>query len=1028
MSLNETTKNESPIKRALRAVDAMQAKLDAVEAAKKEPIAIVGMGCRFPGGADNPETFWQLLRDGVDAISPIPPERWDIEAYYNSDPSVPGKMYTREGGFLEGVDQFDAEFFGISAREAASTDPQQRLLLEVSWSALENAACSPESLSDTATGVFMGIYMHDYSKVMSQAGNPEDIDAFSAMGNSLSVAAGRLSYILGLKGPSVAIDSSCSSSLVAVHQACQSLRQQECSMALAGGVCLNLAPDTSIALSRTRMLSPDGRCKTFDSSASGFVKGEGCGVVVLKRLSDAVKDGDNILALIRGSAVNHNGSSSSLIAPNGVAQQGVIRQALNNGNVKPEEVDYVEVQGTGTSVGESIEVGALTAVYGKARTSEKLAIGSVKTNIGHTEAASGVASLIKVVLSLQNQQIPPHLHLKEPNFYIDWENIPITVPTKLTPWKKGTKQRLAGVSAFGFSGTNAHVIVEEAPPTNLPPKRREANERPLHLFAISAKTEAALIQLAAKYEKYLATNPDSAIEDVCFSANSGRSHFDHRLVIIASNSSELRDKLKDFNTHRQAAGLYRGKTKEFKLAFIFPNTTSNLAVGRLLYATQPTFREAIDECDSLLLRVLNESISLDRSKSPLNPPPLPTPPQFWGGNDLSPPRLREVGGGKDFENSSTQDWRTTPRRRKTQGNVREGDRGAKTAVNTSKPLLELFDSSELDKKYQKLALFAFQYALSCLWQAWGIKPSAVIGDGVGKYVAATVAGVFTLEDALKLITESEANFKQAIKEITYSSPQINLYNPSNLDISSPESWCSSKIDLAAGVEDLKQQEYEIFLEIAQTNNLDTALPSLTEGNEWQQLLETLAKLYVTGAKVNWSGFECGYSRKKLQLPTYPWQRKRHWFEPKHGRALHHSEMIDTDAENFVTSKVYEQLATTGKFSAEQLQIIAELTGYATNTTPVEVIAKSLTKENIQAWLSDRIAQELGVKPEQINANKHFDDYGLDSVLALEIASAGQQELGLEMSPLLLVNYPTIASLAQHLAQEIATSETEMFEL
>ena len=950
MSLNETAQNESPIKRALRAVEAMQAKLDAIEAAKKEPIAVVGMGCRFPGDADNPEAFWQLLRDGVDAITPVPPERWDLETYYDADPSVSGKVYTKEGGFLKDVDKFDAEFFNISAREAASTDPQQRLLLEVSWEALENAACSPKSLSDTATGVFVGIYLHDYAHVMSREGDAADIDAFTAMGNSLSVAAGRLSYILGLKGPSVAIDSSCSSSLVAVHQACQSLRQQECSMALAGGVCLNLTPDTSIALSRTRMLSPDGRCKTFDSSANGFVKGEGCGVVVLKRLSDAVRDGDNILALIRGSAINHNGSSSSLIAPNGVAQQAVIRQALASGNVRPESIDYVEVQGTGTSVGESIEVGALNAVYGKVRASEQpLVIGSLKTNIGHTEAASGVASLIKVILSLQNQQIPPHLHFKEPNSYIDWDEIPVTVPTELMPWQRN-KQRLAGVSAFGFSGTNAHVIVEEAPPNEIIQKKEEIDKRPLHLFTISAKTESALIQLAAKYEQYLADNPDSAIEDVCFSANTGRSHFDHRLALIAADSQELRNKLNDFKTNRQATGLYRGTVGEVKLAFILPNTDVDSLEAKdcspLLYDTQPIFKEAIDKCDRLL------------------------------------------------------------------------------QTRIKKSLLEIFDSEELTRQYRKPALFAWQYALCCLWQAWGIEPSIVMGNGVGEYVAATVAGIFTLDAALKPIAESEYSFTQAVREIAYSSPKINFYNSSNLDVSHPEYWCSPEkrlLDFTASIEDLKQQGYNTFLAISASEiDSDTAiLSSSSSSNQWQQLLETLAKLYVSGAKVNWLQFDRTYPCQKLQLPTYPWQRKSYWFETKHTRSSNNHSSVD--------SQLYEQLAATGKFDPQQLQLIAELTDYSITPSP-EIKLQSLTQADIQTWLCDRIARELGVKPEQIDVSEPFDSYGLDSVLALEIASAGKQVLGLELSPLMLVRYPTIESLSQHLAREIESSETEMFEI
>jgi acyl transferase domain-containing protein len=398
----------SPIKRALQALENMQAKLDALEYARKEPIAIIGMGCRFPGGADNPEAFWNLCKDGVDAIAPIPADRWNIEKYYDPNPDAPGKTYAREGGFLDRVDSFNPQFFGISAREAISMDPQQRLLLEVGWEAIENAAYAPEQLQNSPTGVFIGIYFHDYNRLMWEAGEAAPIDAFCATGNANSIAAGRLSYTLGLKGPSLAIDTACSSSLVSVHLACQSLRLGECNMALAGGVSLLLAPDSTIALSKAKMLDPDDRCKTFDAEAKGFVKGEGCGIIVLKRLSDALADNDNILGVIRGSAVNHNGRSSSLIAPNGLSQQAVIRGALENGGIDPTSVNYVEVQGTSTALGEPIEVEALAAIYSKNRPSDQpLIISSVKTNIGHLEAASGIASLIKVVLALQHGEVPP---------------------------------------------------------------------------------------------------------------------------------------------------------------------------------------------------------------------------------------------------------------------------------------------------------------------------------------------------------------------------------------------------------------------------------------------------------------------------------------------------------------------------------------------------------------------------------------------------------------------------------------------
>ena len=974
MTKKEQTKTESPIKRALRALDDMQAKLDAVKYAQREPIAIVGMGCRFPGNADSPEAFWQLLRDGVDTISEVPQERWDKDKYYSSEPNIPGTIATREGGFLEDVDGFDAEFFNISAREAASMDPQQRLLLEVSWSALENAALVPQ-VSDRSTGVFMGIYMRDYSKVMSEAGDATNIDAFCAMGNSLSVAAGRLSYILGLNGPSMAIDTSCSSSLVSIHLACQSLRLGECDAALAGGVCLNLAPDTSIALSRTQMLNPEGRCKTFDASANGFAKGEGCGVIVLKRLSDAIADGDNILAQIRGSAVNHNGRSSSLIAPNGLSQQAVIRQALASGGVKPESVDYVEVQGTGTSVGESIEVGALSAVYGQNRPAARpLAIASVKTNIGHTEAASGVASLLKVVLALQNKQIPPHLHLKQPNPYIEWNEIPFEVPTELKEWQKeGT--RFAGISAFGFSGTNAHIVLEEAP---TPEPVETSLERPLHLLALSAKTETALVQLAQKYQKYIAANPNLDIANICFSANSGRSHFEHRLSILASTTAELSDKLIAFNTDRKGKDIYQGEADdEPKITFLFPELDpKNWQMSRQLYDTQPTFKQAIDSCaeilephlDTPLLEILYPSAS---PASPASPAP---------------------------------------------------------------------------------ALFALEYALCRLWQSWGIKPSAVMGYGIGEYVAGCIAGVFSLEDGLKLaVGATNENLEQIAARITYSQSQINLISSftskSDTDVTTAEYWChpveSSSIDansIALGKDGLVLPilplASDLVNSLPESANLLSSLNAL--GEEWQRLLENLSQLYVRGTNVDWIGFDRDYSRNRIPLPTYPWQHKRYWFEPdRHETSNGNGQGLNGNALNLenINTEAIEQLKAEGEFSEAELKLLPKLLaklGKHSDSVELQPVdePKLSTASDIQAWLVERIAREIGVSSKSIDLKEPFDNYGLDSVLAIEIASAGKQKLGIDMSPLLLVHYPTIESLSQHLAKELElqVSETEVFEI
>ncbi len=1002
MSLTEEPKSLSPIRRSLLALENMQAKLDALEYSTREPIAIIGMGCRFPGGSDNPDKFWQLLHDGIDAITEVPSDRWDIEAFYDSDPNIPGKTYTREGAFLNQVDGFNPEFFGISAREASSLDPQQRLLLEVSWEALENANQAADQLLNSSTGVFVGICTNDYNRLIWDKEDMTSIDAFSATGNVLSVAAGRLSYTLGLKGPSLAVDTACSSSLVSVHLACQNLRNRECSLALAAGVNLLLAPDSTIAFSKTRMLAPDGRCKTFDATASGYVRGEGCGVIVLKRLSDALADKDNILALIRGSAVNHNGHSSSLIAFNGPSQQAVIRKALETARVEPAQVGYVEVQGTGSSLGEPIEVEALGAVFGKNRPPDQpLVIGSVKTNIGHLEAASGIASLIKVVLALQHGEIPPHLHFKQPNPYINWGEMPVKIPSERIPWSVGERRRLAGVSAFGFSGTNAHIVLEEAPVSE---PVQAATERPVHLLTLSAKTDESLVRLAEQYEKYLATNPDLPLGNLCFTANTGRSHFQHRLSVVASSLIELDEKLAAFSAGQKAVGLFQGKaTNDPQVAFLFTGQDCEYTgMGYQLYETQPTFRQTLDRCQEILR------------------------------SDLEKPLLEILYPSID------------------------GERG-----RISSPHL---------LSYSQPALFALEYALFELWKSWGIEPAVVMGCGVGEYVAACVAGVFSLEDGLKLIAKrGHLEFERVAKEVTYSIPQIPLV--SNLtgvlatsEIATPGYWCAhiEQPVSAASMETLHQQGCEIFLELGPKPVLlemgRQCLPKV-EGvwlsslnpvrDDWQQMLESLGTLYVYGAKVNWLGFDRDYSRHFIQLPTYPWQRHRCWVEnAKNGHKIGadlspaHTQTAIVDLLNQGDStELIHYLKAAGNLSKDELNLLPklvellvskhqQLTQESRNEAePAQQLkTSSLTAEDIQAWLVDQIAKELGVKADQLDIRASFDSYGLDSMLAISIASAGQKFLGLAVSPLLLVHYPTIESLSQHLAKEIEASGSEIFEI
>ncbi len=448
----------SPLKLAV-AARALMPQLDLLKA---EPIAIIGMGCRFPGGADDPGAYWNLLKNGTDAIVEIPRDRWDIDAYYDPNPDKSGKIYVRHGGFLNHVDMFDVKFFGISRREAESLDPQQRLLLETAWEALEHAHQPTDSLFGKPVGVFVGISTFDYASLRMALQAPERIDAYYVSGTVLSVAAGRLSYLLGVTGPSMSVDTACSSSLVSVHLACQSLRNRECGMAIVGGVGLILAPEPSINFCKARMLAPDGRCKTFDASADGYARGEGCGVIILKRLADAIADNDSVLAVIRGSAVNQDGPSGGLTVPSGPSQEDVIRQALAVAGIEPDLISYIEAHGTGTSLGDPIEVRSLGKVFCKAPRKMPLLIGSVKTNFGHLEAAAGVAGIIKVVLSLQHRQIPPHLHFKTPNPHIDWDKLELEVPTTLREWNAIENRRIAGVSSFGFSGTNAHIVLEES--------------------------------------------------------------------------------------------------------------------------------------------------------------------------------------------------------------------------------------------------------------------------------------------------------------------------------------------------------------------------------------------------------------------------------------------------------------------------------------------------------------------------------------------------------------------------------------
>jgi acyl transferase domain-containing protein len=485
------------LKKASVKIKELLAENESLKLDRGTPIAVVGMGCRFPGGADDPDRFWRLLENRTDAIGAIPADRWDGERWYDPDPDRPGRMYTREGGFVGDVAGFDPAFFSITPREAEAMDPQQRLLLEVSWEAFENAAMDAAKLSGKQAGVFIGLSNYDYIQTGVHSGDVERIDAYSGSGVMFSTAAGRLSYFYDFRGPCVTVDTACSASLVSLHMAIRSLRSGECDLALAGGVSLMLSVDPYIALSKVKALAADGRCRTFDASASGYGRGEGCGLLVLKRLEDAQRDGDRVLALLAGSAVNHDGRSNGLTAPNGVAQQAVIRAALADAGLEPSAVDYIEAHGTGTALGDPIEVNALQQVFA----GRPLLLGSVKTNIGHTEAAAGVAGVIKAILTVQHGTVPASLHFTTPNPHIDWAAGTVKVAASAMTWPDRDGPRVAGVSSFGLSGTNAHVLVAEAPPA---PARDQApaEDRQEHVLPLSAATPDALRAVCERFDGF----------------------------------------------------------------------------------------------------------------------------------------------------------------------------------------------------------------------------------------------------------------------------------------------------------------------------------------------------------------------------------------------------------------------------------------------------------------------------------------------------------------------------------------------
>ncbi len=564
-----------------------------------EPVAVVGIGCRFPGDVDGPESFWDFLVAGRNAISTVPADRWDAEAFYHPDPLTPGRMTTKWGGFVPDVAGFDAEFFGITPREAAAMDPQQRMLLEVAWEALEHAGIPPDSLGGTRTAVMMGVYFNEYQSML--AASPQNVDAYSGTGNAHSITVGRISYLLGLRGPAVAVDTACSSSLVAVHLACQSLKLRETDLALAGGVSITLRPETQIAISAWGLLSPQGRCAAFDAAADGFVRGEGAGVVVLKRLTDAVRDGDQVLAVVRGSAVNQDGRSNGVTAPNTAAQCDVIADALRSGDVAPDSVNYVEAHGTGTVLGDPIEFEALAATYGHG--GDACALGAVKTNIGHLEAAAGIAGFIKATLAVQRATIPPNLHFSQWNPAIDAASTRFFVPTQNSPWPTAEGPRRAAVSSFGLGGTNAHVIIEQG--SELAPVSEGGEDTGVSTLVVTGKTAqrmAATAQVLADWME--GPGAEVAVADVAHTVNHHRARQATFGTVVARDRAQAIAGLRALAAGQHAPGVvsHQDGSPGPGTVFVYSGRGSQWAgMGRQLLADEPAFAAAVAELEPVFV-------------------------------------------------------------------------------------------------------------------------------------------------------------------------------------------------------------------------------------------------------------------------------------------------------------------------------------------------------------------------------------------------------------------------------------------
>jgi acyl transferase domain-containing protein len=1034
------------MRRALATIERLQRRIEEYEHTSFEPVAVVGLACRFPGGAVDAASYWDLLVTGTDAVGETPGDRWDVAAYYDPEPLKPGKVSSRWGGFLPSVDRFDHPFFGISRREAMFMDPQQRLALEVSWEALEDAGQAPDRLAGTDTAVFLGICGTDYANQLLH--DPDRIAAHATAGIAHSVAAGRLSYLLDLKGPSVAVDTACSSSLVAVHQACQSLRLRESDLAICGAVNLVLSPQVGISLSQIpESFARDGRCKAFDAGADGYVRGEGCGIVILKRLSEAQRDGNRILAVIRASVVNQDGRSAGLTAPSGAAQRALLRRGLDISGIRADQVGYIEAHGTGTKLGDPIEADALAEVYGRPA-GPPLYLGAVKTNLGHLEAAAGMAGLIKAVLCLQRGLIPPNLHFTRLSPHISLEGTTLTVPTRLSGWPEHPGPRIAGVSSFALSGTNAHLLLEQAPA--VPPAEPD-DRRPRSLLALSAKTGTALLKLARRYEDRLGADGYAAA-DACYSANTGRAHFPYRLAVVGESTAEIAERLADYVRGEPGPGLAEGRAGgpgAFDPVFLFSGAgPQRIGMAAELYRTQPTFRRVLERCDEILRSTL---------KTPLLAALYPED----GGSAVVDDAEYVAAGMFAIEYALAQLWRSWGVEpvavighslgeyvAACVAGVMSLADGLRLTTERGRILREFAGPGAMatvSASREEVAEELARYEPAQVSIAAVNGPATIAISGEAETVAEICARLQARSVKVRqlrvprsghsaLVEPALRPLREALERVSFAPPRIPLVSnvtgqlwpwdkPLDADY-----WCRhtrQPVLFAEGITTLYDLGHRTFLEIGPSTGLlgltgeilsargdAVLLPSLRPNRgDWEVLLSTVSQLYVLGVGIDWSGFDRDYARSPVPLPFYPFDPVRCW----HG--------LTGDDTRFVWRRAEGAGPPPAAAGDDQPEAVAATTGRrrVSGLPTAEELLRMPADARIDTLVSrllDSARSALGSRSSIMDPDEPLSALGLDSLMAVELRNEIQGRLDVSVTVASFLSGATIRTVAKEIVTQV----------